>query len=70
MFRLGTSKINQKKHLHGIFITLVYYLVFIELSDKRNGLVKFGRNPRNLSIFFFKDDEKGKRRWLVVIENN
>ena len=29
MFRLGTSKISQKKYLHSIFITLVYYLVLI-----------------------------------------
>ena len=29
MFRLGTSKSNQKKYLHSIFITLVYYLVLI-----------------------------------------
>ena len=53
MFRLNTTKINQKKNLQGIFITLVYYLVFIELSDKRNGLVKFGRNSRNVNITFF-----------------
>ena len=61
MFRLSTSKINQKKNLQGIFITLVYYLVFIELSDKRSGLVKFGRNSRNVNITFFSKTMKKEK---------